>query len=252
MEKQDRQNFLHELLNMGEILLSNGAEVNRVEDTMNRMGSAYGACEMNTFVITSSMIVTMTFADGESFTETRRIVKPGGTDFHKVELCNALSRECCQEPKSIDALRSALLKIQEKRVNPVRLYIGSVLAAGGFAVFFGGNIWDGIIAGLVGLLICFCQRKLDGYCANKVVFNMICSFTMGCLICFLSKLLPAIQPDKIMIGDIMLLIPGLAMTNSVRDIIVGDTIAGLMRLIESLLWAFALASGFMLAIWLIM
>ena len=54
-----------------------------------------------------------------------------------------------------------------------------------------------------------------------------------------------------MIGDIMLLIPGIAMTNSVRDILVGDTISGIMRLIESLVWAGALACGFMSAIWIL-
>ena len=57
--------------------------------------------------------------------------------------------------------------------------------------------------------------------------------------------------DKIMIGDIMLLIPGMAVTNAVRDILVGDTISGIMRLIESLLWAVALACGYMAAIWLV-
>ena len=49
----------------------------------------------------------------------------------------------------------------------------------------------------------------------------------------------------------MLLIPGIAMTNSIRDILVGDTISGLMRLIESILWAGSLACGFMTAILLI-
>lgn len=54
-----------------------------------------------------------------------------------------------------------------------------------------------------------------------------------------------------MIGDIMLLIPGIAITNSIRDMLMGDTIAGIMRLIESILWAGALASGFMASIWMV-
>ena len=61
---------------------------------------------------------------------------------------------------------------------------------------------------------------------------------------------PVLQLDKIMIGHIMLLIPGLAITNSIRDILVGNTISGALLLTESLLWAGALASGFMLAIWM--
>ena len=60
-----------------------------------------------------------------------------------------------------------------------------------------------------------------------------------------------LHTDKIIIGDIMLLIPGFVMTNSLRDMLVGDTISGIMRFTESLLWAIGLASGFMLAIWLI-
>ena len=62
--------------------------------------------------------------------------------------------------------------------------------------------------------------------------------------------IPAIHADKIIIGDIMLLIPGIAMTNAVKDMLVGDTIAGTMRLLESLLWAGALAGGFMASMWL--
>ena len=67
----------------------------------------------------------------------------------------------------------------------------------------------------------------------------------------MGRALPFLHTDKIMIGDIMLLIPGIAMTNSIRDILVGDTISGLMRLIESILWAGSLACGFMTAILLI-
>ena len=62
--------------------------------------------------------------------------------------------------------------------------------------------------------------------------------------------IPALHADKIIIGDIMLLIPGIAMTNAVKDMLVGDTIAGTMRLLESLLWAGALAGGFMASMWL--
>ena len=62
---------------------------------------------------------------------------------------------------------------------------------------------------------------------------------------------PCLNLDKIMIGDIMLLIPGIAMTNAIRDMLMGDTISGLMRLIESILWAGSLAVGFMASIWMV-
>ena len=64
----------------------------------------------------------------------------------------------------------------------------------------------------------------------------------------MSGLFP-VHIDKIMIGDIMLLIPGVAFTNAVRNVLIGDTISGLMRLVESVLWAGAIACGFVLSIW---
>ena len=61
----------------------------------------------------------------------------------------------------------------------------------------------------------------------------------------------SIHGDKVMIGDIMLLIPGLALTNAVKDMFVGDTITGSLRLVESLLWAVAIACGFALAVYVV-
>ena len=49
----------------------------------------------------------------------------------------------------------------------------------------------------------------------------------------------------------MLLIPGLALTNSVSNIIVGDTVTGLTRFTESIMQAAALAGGFMLSIFVV-
>ena len=52
--------------------------------------------------------------------------------------------------------------------------------------------------------------------------------------------------DMISIGNIMLLIPGIALTNSLRDMFSGNTLAGLMRFIEALLLAMTIAFGFAL------
>lgn len=110
---------------------------------------------------------------------------------------------------------------------------------------------DGAAAAVFAVLICMLKEYLAPYCTNQMVFNLICSVVAGLGIGALSRLNPYMHMDKIMIGDIMLLIPGIAMTNAVRDVLVGDTISGVMRLVETLLWAGALACGFMAAIWLI-
>lgn len=105
--------ILHELLNLAEIMLTNGAEVSRVEETLNRMGRAYGATQMNVFAITSSIVVTMVFEEGEEYTQTRRITTPVGTDFFKLEQANALSRRCCSSPLSLPDLKDEINKISK-------------------------------------------------------------------------------------------------------------------------------------------
>lgn len=244
-------NLLHEILNLGEALIASGADVNRVENTLTRLGMAYGAQRMDVFVITSSIVVTMIFPDGKEMTQTRRILKPGGTNFARFEALNTLSRECCLNPLPVQEFSKRLKALETVEKKKSFIYIGSMLAAGSFAVFFGGGLWEGIVAALFAVLICFLQYELTPFCPNKMIFNLICSMLVGGSICLCARIFPGLQSDKIMIGDIMLLIPGLAMTNSVRDVLVGDTISGIMRLIESLLWAGSLACGFMIAIWLI-
>lgn len=246
-EMQEMNELLHEFLNLGEMMLRVGAEIKRVEDTIIRMGNAYGAVRMDVFVITSSIIVTMAFPDGRELTQMRRIVNEAVTDFTKLEAFNELSRSCCEKTLSIEELKEQI-ELLNKNPSQYQIYIGSAIGAGCFAVFFGGTLLDGISAAVFALLICFLKKRLKPLCPNNVIFNLLCSLMTGIGICLLTKWYPLLHADKIMIGDIMLLIPGIVMTNSIRDILVGDTISGVMRLIESLLWAGAIACGFMLAI----
>ena len=133
--------------------------------------------------------------------------------------------------------------------------LGGVLSGwgslAGFAVFFGGGILDGITASVFGLLICLLQRRLGRTQLSTVGTNLLLSFLTGLCVGAICRIIPLFNMDKILIGDIMLLIPGLAMTNSIRNMLGGNTISGLVRLIESLIWAGALAGGFMTAFMII-
>ncbi|MDO5135905.1 MAG: threonine/serine exporter family protein [Eubacteriales bacterium] len=246
----DENKLIQVLLEMGERLLVSGAEVNRVEDTLSRLGLAYGAAKMNVFVITSTIMITMEKQDGALLTHTRRVHLEGSTNFTALEQLNALSRSCCSAPIPLEEFeeRLSLCPAKKSRWN---LYLGGILGAGSFALFFGGSVLDGLAAALFAVIICLLQEKGAKLFYNNIMFNLACSFVIGLLICLTAKLLPCLQADKVMIGDIMLLIPGIAMTNAIRNMLMGDTMAGTMRLIESLLWAGALASGFMASIWMV-
>ncbi len=235
-------------LDIGQEMLASGAEVNRVEDTITRIAKAYNAKKVDIFVITSSIVLTVTFENEDQYTCSRRILSDTSTDFVRIELFNALSRECCDNPLEINELQARIEKIKGTTPHFLKAYIGSAFAAGSFAFFFGGSIFDALLAALFGMLACFLSTYLPRIIKNKAMFYLITSLFIGTLICLCWFMFPQISIDKISIGVIMLLIPGIATVNSMRDMLIGDTISGSLRLIHSLIIALMIAGGFMMSL----
>ena len=248
MQDKEVSQFLHILIQMGESLKNCGAEVYRVEDTLNRIAKAYGAQEVNVFVITSSIVVTLKMPGTEPQTQTRRLRKGGSTDLLMLEKLNALSRRICASPPAVEEFERELTGITLRQPDPVLLLIGSILGAGCSTVFFGGTLTDGFLAGCIAVLIFFMQQKFVAFCANQIEFQFIAAFISGTVVFLICGSVPLFHADKVMIGDIMLLIPGMMLTNAVSDILLGDIISGSMRLIEAVLLAASLALGIMAAI----
>ena len=215
MEAHDQ--ILHGLLDMGQMLLLCGAEINRVEDTMTRLGQAYGAQKVDIFVITSDIVLTILFQDGVELTQTRRIRKSSSFDFVKLERLNALSRKICAEPVSAAEFRAELKKIDQEKPKAATLYLGSVVTALSFTLFFGGTWYDSLLAALVGAMICFLQQRVQHVFRNAAFFQVLVGFLAGSVIWALGRVAPVFHVNEISIGVIMLVIPGAALTNAVRD-----------------------------------
>ena len=127
-------------------------------------------------------------------------------------------------------------------------YLGAALIAGGFAVFFGGNIEDGAASAVLGMIMLTMMKFMGRYEKNQLAMMFIISFMAGLFTILMMTAGFGEHKDKIMIGGIMLLIPGIAMTNSVRDMLTGDIVTGMLRLTNSLLQAAAIACGFALSL----
>lgn len=245
--KAERTELMDCLLDMGQSLLQCGAEISRVEDTVSRMAKAYGCVRVDVFVITSIISLSMEFPGEEALTATRRIASGGETNFTLLEQLNHISRRCCAKPLPVAELQSELQRVSAAPKPFWVLLLGSILSAGSFAVFFGGTLWDGLAAAVFATGICLLQRRLGHTAVTPAGANLLLSLITGLVAGLVCPLIPVLHPDKILIGDIMLLIPGLAMINAVRNILGGDTISGLVRLTESLVWAAVLAGGFLMA-----
>ena len=238
------------MLDIGEAMLLSGADVHSIEEELMRLGHAYGARKMNVMVITATIIATMTLPGGYEHTLTRRITGDVGIDFHKMERLFDLCAKVRAEQPGPDEVRRDLHAICARPIPAWALFAGGMLSAGAVALFFGGTLLDAAVSAAFAILLCCSIRWARPWTPDTIIFNFVNSFICGLGIMAVAGIWTDISPDLVMIGDIMLLIPGVAMTNATRDMLSGDTISGVMRFVESLLWAVALALGFMAAIWI--
>ena len=236
-------------MDIGEQMLICGAEVHRVEDSMQRMCAAIGFKRTDVFIITSSMVVTV-YTENENFTQTRRI-KSTGTNLEKLHRLNALSRKICACAIGESEIDAEMEHISATKQPPLWVKCLSYLViAGAFAVFFGGGIVDFACAAVIGLLLCLLTELLERTMPNKFFVKFAGSFLITLCAYAFMRFGAVASMDKVIIGNIMLLIPGVGLINSLRDLLVGDSIAGLLRLIEALLLAFSIAAGYFLFVFL--
>ncbi len=239
--------YLYLALNIGEQMLTSGAEVWRVEDSIRRICRAYGAVRVDVFSITSSIVVTIYGPQFGSLTQTRRISSPGN-DMHRLDRLNQLSRDICSRvPLPIEAARE-LEKIKETKSYPfaVQLFIYA-MASASFTVFFGGNWRDAVVSGVLGMVLRFFEQFLNRYDVNPFLSAFLFSVLGGFGAIFAVNHGLADSMDKISIGNIMLRIPGITLTNSIRDFFSGDTMTGLLRFMEAALLSMTIAFGFVAA-----
>lgn len=234
-------------LDIGEQMLVSGAEINRVEDSISRICKAYDAKRVDVFTITSSIVVTLQMNSGDALTQTRRILKYS-IDIDKLDRLNSLSRYICTHKPNANYINKEMAKIGSRRpYNTLVQYLVYALIAGSFTIFFDGDLSDAAVSAVIGILLKLSITFIQRVDKNKVFVNILCSFVVGMLGVLLVRSGIGHSLESILIGNIMLLIPGLALTNSIRDIICEDIIAGLLRLCEAILIAISISVGFALA-----
>ena len=172
-------------------------------------------------------------------------------DVDRLDYLNNLSRYICANKPSLPELIEKYEEVMSRKEYPVWIdYLGAILVASGFCVFFGGDVLDAFSAGLLGVVITVIRRFMSKVEENQMAKAFVSSLVAGFLAIICVNLGIGDHVDKIMIGGIMLLIPGIAMTNSIRDMLIGDIVTGLLRFVNSVLIAGAIACGFALPLFL--
>lgn len=238
------ESLLSLALDIGKSMIKCGAEISRVEETIIRICYAYGLKQTEVFSIISMITATTTDENGKTFTQSRRLFSYSN-NLGKLEQLNALSREICQAKGEISPYREKLDTIMtEKTPFHVTALIGHMVAAGAFAVFFGGSLLDALAAMPIAVVIYFMNNLIKARGMNKLFYTALCSAISGSLAFIFVKIGFGNDPNMIMIGDIMLIIPGLMLINSMREMLCGDVMSGLLRMLESIIIAASIACGF--------
>ncbi len=210
---------------------------------MARIFRAYDLEVLDAHVIATQAAVTVKTPTGEHYTSTCMILPDKtGTDLGRLETLNAAARHICDAPPPLEELPLCLKR-------PVarwswRELLGYLLGAGAFAIFFGGVFLDGVAAGAIGGVVYLMEQVRRVHQQNKIIYTVVACFLAGLLAQACVGIGFGVNLDLIMIGDIMLFIPGLVIVNGVREFFYADILTGLYRLVEALLIAGAIAAGY--------
>lgn len=248
-EQTDQRNkkILILAVRAGEIMIKSGAEIYRVEDTIERICKACKIPYVDVFATQSGGIfVSLDSGSDKSdiFTYIKRIRGGGDTDLTKISEINRFSREFTTTDLSVDEGMKRLKEIDHIKPMPfpVRL-LGAALVASFFSLIFGGNPLDFACAFFIGGISYLLSRLLNRYSINYFIRGFCCCAAAAFLALLSSAAISGTNYSAIIIGALMIFVPGVAITNSIRDFLSGDMLSGLARAAEAFIIAISLATG---------
>lgn len=247
----DYKRIVQGILDIGEAMLQSGAENFRLEDSLYRMCKSYGFKRYDVFAIPSNIQITVETPEGEIITQIRHI-ETTGHNFDRLDYLNNLSRYICQNKPDEKELQEKFQEVMNrKRQHPAIKYAAGIMGGTGFAVFFGCDFMDAIVAVIVSLMIVVVGNWLSKRESNLLIYNLILAFLSEVIIIEAVRLGIGSHPGRIMIGIVMLLISALGATNGIREILQRDFISGFLNIMNSLLGAAGIAFGIALAMLLL-
>ncbi len=218
-----------------------GAETFRVEESAKRIMASYGI-DAEVFAIPNCLHMSIRTPEGRSLTSMRRIGYHGN-DLDGVERFSNLSRRICSERPDVVTMQTWLDETKPERFSLGMVLFGSFLGTAGFSVLFGATWTDALCAGVCGVLIGAISHILEKFETNSFFRIILAAFAMGVLAYFMGAVGITQNTDAVVIGALLLLMPGLLFVNGLRDIIFGDTNSGINRVVQVLLIAAAIALG---------
>ena len=236
--------LLEAVMRAGEIMLVSGAEVSRVEDTMNRMLAKSGYQSTEAIVLATGIFVSLDDPEREPLTLVKRIPLRS-TNINRIYRVNDVSRRFCSGCLSVQEMRTELEQIaKETQYSPLMKAVGFIGVSACFTPVFGGGFYDFFGALAVGICLALADRLMKWIRLNDFCVNAFCAFMVALTANILQGMVPGYLYAVVMaISAIMTLVPGVTFTTAVRDMLNGDYGAGSARMLEAVVVALAVAVG---------
>jgi uncharacterized membrane protein YjjP (DUF1212 family) len=246
----------------GRLVLESGGETHRVEEMMHNVCNGFGFTQNESYVTLTGIFLSLKSENGEIVTLIKRIGSRS-VDLDKISAISKLSHDLqnsyCQgknkrvcKPMSFDEFNRRLETIKTKKQYPgwVKYFCGGI-TPGFFCLLFGGGWPEFGVAFIMGILVTIILRNLGKLQLNTFLLNAVGAGLVVWFAKMAGLYIGGMNTDKIIIGGIMLLVPGLAITNAIRDSMAGDLVAGTARTVEAIYISAAIATGAgsMLKLW---
>ncbi len=245
MNKYYKKDVLNLALLAGELMLKNGGETYRVEEVMLRICSTCGIDKADTFVTPTSIMLMFDDGHDPGYTYSlQRTIKARDLNLSKVSEINNFSRLFSPDKMSVEVAMEYLNNIDKG--NPyksiTRIAFAGISAAA-FTLASGGQPNDTICSLIIGMIMYFFITSYALIEKNDFIRTLIASIIAAVLALLCSFLGLCSDIQFILIGAIYILLPGIAITNAIRDAISGDLLSGLVRAFEALIIAGSIAIG---------
>lgn len=227
----------------GEIMLISGAEIYRVEDTINHILRKSGRNTAEAIVFSTGIFASLNDPSIEAITVARRVTGRS-TNLNRVYLVNDVSRRLCGDLLTVEEAYEKLREIR-KAVQYKRWMkdLGTIGVAVFFALLLGGNGRDCLAAAATGAVLEAAAEAAGRIRLNDFCSNGLCAFLAAFTTLSIGILAPGIQSDIIIVSAIMPLMPGVIFTTAIRDTLNGDYASGTARIMEAVVIALAVAAG---------
>ena len=246
MESIEIKRIIKIAMKTGRLMLQNGAETYRVEDTVKRMSESRGLKEVSVFVIPTGIIFSADLGI-ETFTGLER-VNPEGIDLESIDRSNNFARQFTSTDMSLDEAEKRLSEIENPpKFSKLIRVLGSGFGGGFFVLMFGGSAIEFLLAYIASSMTIYITDTIDSKHLNFFIRNIIGGFAAALLsllfVKAVSVLMISASIEKVIVGPLMTLVPGVSLTNGIRDLISGELLAGSAKIMEALFIAIALAFG---------